>query len=105
MPMRGCERIRIVNMSHVPMTLPELALSIQARTFGHTSTFVEMEDGRILHFSFRVREWSEDGGLTWSETWHEHQWMKDVNGDPVGGDQTSVVKLAGRNEIGLCARV
>jgi len=92
-------------VSNVPMTLQELAISIQARPFGHSSTFVELEDGRILHVSNRVREWSDDGGLTWSQTWHEDQWMVDTNGDPVGGTETSLVKLSGKNEIGLAARL
>ncbi len=92
-------------MSNVPMTLPDLAISIQARPFSHTSTFVELEDGRIIHCSHRVREWSDDGGLTWSETWEDHQFMKDTHGDPVGGAETSLVKLSGRNEIGLTARI
>jgi hypothetical protein len=92
-------------MSNVPMTLQESAFSIQARPFNHSSTFVELADGRILHVSNRVREWSEDGGLTWSQTWHEDQWMVDTNGDPVGGTETSLVKLSGKNEIGLAARL
>lgn len=91
-------------MSNVPMTLQELAISIQARPFGHSSTFVELEDGRIIHCSHRVREWSDDGGLSWSQTWHEDEWMVDTNGDEVGGAETSLVKLSGKNEIGLTAR-
>ena len=91
-------------MSNVPMTLPQLAISIQARPFSHTSSYVELEDGRIIHCSHRVREWSDDGGLTWSQTWAEDQWMVDTNGDPVGNAETSLVKLSGRNEIGQTAR-
>jgi len=91
-------------MSNVPMTLPDLAISIQARPFDHSSTFVELDDGRIIHCSCRVREWSEDGGLHWSETWHEEEWMVDTIGDPVGGSETSLVRLSGKNEIGLCAK-
>ena len=68
-------------MSNVPMTLPQLAISIQARPFGHNSSYVELEDGRIIHCGHRVREWSDDGGLTWSQTWAEDQWMVDTNGD------------------------
>ena len=91
-------------MPHVPMTLPELAISIQARPYGHNSSFLELEDGRILHCGHRVREWSEDGGLTWSQTWHEDEWMVDTNGDAVGDSETSLVKLSGRHEIGLTGR-
>ena len=91
-------------MSNVPMTLPELAISIQARPFGHNSSFVDLEDGRIIHCAQHVREWSDDGGLTWSHTWHEDEWMVDTNGDAVGNSETSLVKLSGRSEIGLAAR-
>ena len=31
--------------------------------------------------------------------------MVDTNGDPVGGPETSIVKLSGKNEVGLCARI
>ena len=87
-------------MSNVPMTLPELAISIQTRPYGHTSTFLELDDGRIMHVSNRVCEYSEDLGLTWSE----QTWLEDVKGNPVGGAETSLVKLSGKNEIGLSAR-
>ena len=88
-------------MSNVPMTLPELAISIQYRPYGHTSTYAQLDDGRLLHVSHHVYEHSEDGGLTWSE----NQLMKDINGDQVGSSETSLVKLSGHNEVGLCARV
>ena len=88
-------------MSHVPMTLPELAIANYTRPFSHTCTYVELDDGRILHCSKRAIDYSSDGGLTWSET----KLMVDVNGDPVGAQETSLVKLAGRNEVGLAARV
>ena len=61
-------------MSNVPMTLPELAISIQYRPYGHTSTYAQLDDGRLLHVSHHVYEHSEDGGLTWSE----NQLMKDI---------------------------
>ena len=92
-------------MSNVPMTLSKLAISIQARPFDHNSSYVELEDGRIIHCGKRVREWSDDGGLTWSQTWHDDEFMVDVDGNPVGDAETSLVKLSGRNEIGLAARV
>ena len=87
-------------MSNVPMTLPQLAISIQARPFSHTSSYVELEDGRIIHCSHRVREWSDDGGLTWSDVVE----MQDINGDPVGGSCTCLVKLSDKNSIGLAAQ-
>lgn len=88
-------------MSNVPMTLPDLAISNKIRPFGHTSTFVELDDGRIFHASKRVCEYSEDGGLTWSKT----TFMEDIKGNPVGGQETSLVKLNGTNEVGLAARL
>ena len=87
------------------MTMPELAISIQARPFGHNSSFVGLEDGRVLHASDRVLEWSDDGGLTWSQTWHDNEFMADTSGDLVGGAETSLVKLSDRNAVGLCARL
>ncbi len=34
-------------MSNVPMTRPEQALSIQKHDWGHSPSFVELDDGRI----------------------------------------------------------
>ena len=36
-------------MSHVPMTLPDLMLAEHLTTFFHSSTFTQLEDGRVLH--------------------------------------------------------
>ena len=88
-------------MSSVPMTLPGLMLAQHEQQFMHSTTWVELDDGRILHASHHVYEHSADGGLTWSE----NQLMKDINGDQVGASETSLVKLSGHNEVGLCARV
>ena len=82
-------------MSNVPMTLPELVISTQTHPFAATSSFVELDDGRIFHASKAVCNYSEDGGQSWSEV----RWMKDVEGKPVQG--ASLVKLPGKNEIGL----
>ena len=38
-------------MSNVPMTLPELVLAEHETICGHESTFVELDDGRILHLA------------------------------------------------------
>ena len=84
-------------MSNVPMTLPDLALSVQARPHGHTSSFVELDDGRIFHASFNVGNYSEDGGLTWSEP----KQMVDTDGNRIAGGGTSVVKLSGGRSIGM----
>ena len=83
-------------MSNVPMTLPKLMLAEHDTIWGH-STFVELEDGRILQVATAWKNYSEDGGLTWSPLSSER--MKDVNGNPVTGN--SLVKLPGRNSVGL----
>lgn len=88
-------------MSHVPMTLPGLMIAEQAHPHGHTSSFVELDDGRIFHASHKLGNYSEDGGLTWSKPVH----MRDTNGDDVSSGETSLVKLSGRNSVGLAARV
>ena len=87
-------------MSNVPMTLPDLALAIHDTTFFHTSTFVELSDGRVLHVAGGSKTISEDRGLTWSEA----ESLIDVNGNRVGGAETSLVKLSEKNAIGLAAR-
>ena len=84
-------------MSNVPMTLPELMLAEHDTICGHSSTFVELDDGRVLHVAAFWKSFSEDGGLTWSPLSAER--MKDVNGDPVSGE--SLVKLPGRNSVGM----
>ncbi len=88
-------------MSNVPMTLPGLAISEQKHVHSHTTTFVELDDGRIFLASHKVCQISEDRGVTWTDP----QQMKDVDGNDVGDSETSLVKLAGKNSIGLTARV
>ena len=87
-------------MSNVPMTLPELALAIHETTFFHSSTFAVLEDGRIIHAAGTRYNFSNDGGISWSET----EKMVDTDGNPVGGSETSLVKLSGTNSVGLAAR-
>ena len=60
-------------------------------------TSVELVDGRILQVVGNQKNYSEDGGLTWTERTSEK--MVDVNGDPVNGQ--SLVKLSGPNSVGL----
>jgi len=83
-------------MSNVPMTLPHLALAVQENEFFHNSTFAERSDGSILHAAKQVFTTSADGGLTWSEPHRKY----DTNGDIVGGDNNSLVRLAS-NGVGL----
>src|SRR5262249_26570519 len=82
----------------VPMTRPEELLAVHETKFYHSSTFVELEGGRILHASKTTFTTSGDGGVTWSEPFE----CKDTNGNPVGGEGSSLVKLSGRG-IGLAA--
>ena len=85
-------------MTNVPMTLPDLVLATHKTPFFHSSTFVELEDGRILHAAGSRFTTSDDGGITWSDISERH----DVNGNRVGGGGSSLVKLDGKG-IGLAA--
>ena len=85
-------------MSNVPMTRPEEALAVHETNYFHSSTFVELEDGRVLHAAGTTFATSDDGGMTWSEPFAR----QDRVGNPVGGGGTSLVKLSG-NGIGLAA--
>ena len=51
-------------MSNVPMTRPEEALAIHETRYFHSSTFTELEDGRILHAAGTNFNTSDDGGIT-----------------------------------------
>ena len=82
-------------MSNVPMTLPELIISTQAFPYSHTSSYLELDDGRIFHSTCGICTISEDGGLTWSK----QKWLKDAGGEVVFS--TSCVKLNAKNGIGL----
>ena len=85
----------------VPMTRPQEMLAVHYTNFGHNSTFVELEGGRILHFGGSSFTTSDDGGITWSKPFTR----KDIKGNPVGGGaEPSLVRLSGRG-IGLAARV
>ena len=88
-------------MSNVPMTLPQLVLAEHDTPFGHQSTFVELDDGRYFHMAGRTSNYTEDGGLTWSQP----QGNRDTNGEYIGGAETSLVKLSDKNAIGLAARM
>ena len=85
-------------MNNVPMTRPDLVLATHKTPFFHSSTFVELEDGRILHAAGARFTTSDDGGITWSDISERH----DVNGRRVGGGGSSLVKLDGKG-IGLAA--
>ena len=82
-------------MSNVPMTLPELMLAEHTTCCGHASTFVELDDGRILHMACHWKNHSEDGGLTWSPLTSDR--VVDINGNLVSG--YALVKLSG-SDIG-----
>ena len=83
-------------MSNVPMTRAEEALAIHFTPYFHSSTFVELESGAILHAAGTTFTTSDDGGLTWSEPFE----YRDTDGNPVGGGGTSLVRLSGSG-IGL----
>ena len=86
-------------MSNVPMTRPEEALSILEPSFEAPSTFIELQDGRILAAdhagdvgtsNFTI---SDDRGLTWSDPAPR----SDKNGDAI--QAFGLVNLSG-NGVG-----
>jgi len=85
--------------SNVPMTRPEEVIATHHTNFGHSSTFVQLEDGRILQAAGTSFTVSSDGGVTWSKPAQR----RDAKGAPVGdGTGHSLVKLSGK-AIGLAA--
>ena len=54
-------------MSNVPMTLPQLMLAEHDTPFFHSSTFPELDGGRILNVAGQDHNYLQDGGLTWSK--------------------------------------
>ncbi len=85
-------------MSNVPMTRPEEMLAEHKTTYFTSSTFVELEDGRILRHAYAEFTSSEDRGNTWSEPFER----KDVEGNTVNGH--ALVKLSGSG-IGLVGKL
>ena len=88
-------------MTNVPMTRPELMLAQFRTHFFHNSSYVRLDEGRIVHACCDWVNHSEDGGLSWSEP----KVHRDANGNRIGGAETSLVKLSGRNEIGMSGRL
>ncbi len=98
------------------MTRPNEALATHYTRYGHNSSFLPLEDGRILQICLGGAFChSDDGGLTWSEPGGENIpdangalfqcQFRDTNGNPVGGAECSLVRLSEKNAIGLAARV
>ena len=54
-------------MSNIPMTRPEEAIAVHKDPKFRTSSFVELQEGRILQTNGRTFSTSDDGGITWSE--------------------------------------
>ena len=83
------------------MTRKEEMLAEHKTKFFHSSTFVELEDGRILHNAGSAFTVSEDGGLSWSAVSRR----KDKKGNPISPmTEPSLVKLSG-NGVGLAGRI
>ncbi len=85
-------------MSNVPMTRPEEMLIEHKTTYFHSSTFAELDDGRILRHAYAEFTSSDDGGITWSEPVQQ----KDADGNLVDGH--ALVRLSG-NGIGLVGKL
>ena len=103
-------------MNQTFMTRPDEALAVHESIYGHNSTFVSLDDGRILQVCLGgAMVHSDDGGITWSQPGGEdirnaygsmfRCQFRDTNGDPVGGSECSLVKLSEKDAIGLAARV
>ena len=78
------------------MTNPQGMLALHEQSYGHSVTWVELADGKVLLSGggeFRV---SKDGGLTWSEPFHG----KDEKGSPVAAE--ALVRLSGK-AVGMVA--
>lgn len=83
--------------AHVPMTRPDLMLAQYEQQCGHASTFVNLDDERIMHWAGNAYAVSEDGGLTWSEMTR----AQDEAGNSISSE--SVVNLD--KGIGVVSRV
>ena len=81
-------------MSNVPMTRPEEMLIEHKTAYFTSSTFAELDDGRILRHAYAEFTISEDGGITWSEPFQR----RDSEGNLVDGH--ALVKLSGKG-VGL----
>ena len=79
----------------VPMSNPDMLLTLHEQKDGHSVTWAELDDGRILRTGGGFF-YSEDGGLSWSE----HFLPKDEKGEDMVGGSLSLVKLSG-GSIGL----
>ena len=84
-------------MTNIPMTRQEEALAVHDTNHFRSSTFVQLEDGQVLHASGPEFTTSRDRGVTWSEPYG----LRARNGEAVGG--IGLVRLAG-NGIGLVER-
>ncbi len=82
-------------MTHSPMTLPDLVIARQGFPYSHTSSFAMLDDGRLLHSSCGIANYSEDGGLTWSKQYE----LKDADGKAMLS--SAAVRLSGRNAVGV----
>lgn len=85
-------------MTNVPMTRPEEMLAEHETDLPGYTSFVKLNDGRIIHVSAGMFSTSEDGGLSWAD-WSTRT---DVNGAQVKGSM--LVKISG-NVIGLAETI
>ena len=83
--------------SNVPMTRPEECLAVHKGLWGHSSTFLELASGRIIHY-WGQASYSDDGGLTW----YDPEPWTDVDVNVLRGGPASLVHLSG-DGIGLAA--
>ena len=83
-------------MSNVPVTNPSGSLAVHKEQYGHSSTYVELKNGDILHGAGVLFRTSSDGGMSWSEPFR----IADTQGSPVHTE--GLVELSG-DAIGSAA--
>src|SRR5512139_3454654 len=86
---------------HMPMTNPGGMLKVHEQQYGHSVSFVELADGRILMTGVSEFRVSDDLGMTWSAPYRG----KDEKGNTLSFSSfSSLVRLSGK-EIGLAHAV
>ena len=76
--------------SNVPMTNPGAVLAIHDQSYGHSVSWAELPDGRIILAAAGAFSISDDGGLSWSEPHRGHV----GNGDLLQAPANSLVRLS-----------
>ena len=84
--------------SNVPMSHPEMALAVHEQKYGHSVSWVDRGNNRVLMSGGGEFKISEDGGITWQEPFQG----KSKNGESVS--PSALVNLSG-DAIGMVSSV